>query len=73
VVWDEDEIVDEDSETEQDLGPGDSDYDLSEAHGYTWEPARADGPVPQWLLTVIAIVAALALVVPGIIFFLQHA
>jgi hypothetical protein len=58
---------------DDDFGPGDPDFDLSEAHGYTWEPARDyEGPVPRWLITLIAIVVVLALLVPGLIFILDH-
>ena len=58
---------------EQDFGPGDADYDLSEAHGYRWEPAHEyDGPIPRWLITLIALIVVLALLVPGLIFILDH-
>lgn len=63
----------EGDEVEEEIGPDDPDYDLSEAHGYTWEPARENWPVPRWLLAVVSILVVLALVVPGVIFFLQHA
>jgi hypothetical protein len=32
----------DDGEDEEEFGPGDPDYDLSEQHGYTWEPQRRD-------------------------------
>lgn len=66
-------MIDDEADDEE-LGPGDTDYDLSEAHGYLWEPAHGhEGPIPPWLLTAVAVGVVLALVVPGVIFFLQHA
>lgn len=32
-------MIDDEADDEE-LGPGDTDYDLSEAHGYLWEPAH---------------------------------
>jgi hypothetical protein len=60
------------AEDDEEIGPDDPDYDLSEAHGYTWEPARQHWPVPPWLLVTVSLIVVVALVVPGIIFLLQH-
>ncbi len=60
---------------EDDIGPqpGDPDYDLSEAFGYRWEPpSREPGP-PRWLLLVVSLLVLAALVVPGLLFLLDHA
>jgi hypothetical protein len=58
---------DEEWEDEDDSyipGPDDPDYDLSEAHGYSeWEP-REGGPIPQWVLTLLAVLLILALLFP---------
>ena len=45
---------------ERDLGPGDADYDLSEEHGYMWEPKRAHWPVPPGLLLAISVLVVVA-------------
>ncbi len=67
--WDEPEAVDEEVE---EIGPDDPDYDLSEAHGYTWEPAREHWPVPPWLLMAISLLVVAGLVLPGLIFLLRN-
>jgi hypothetical protein len=67
--WDDPERADEE---EEEIGPGDPDYDLSEAHGYTWEPAREHWPVPPWLLVTVSLLVVVALVLPGVIFLLRH-
>ena len=51
-----------------DFGPGDPDYDLSEAHGYDWEPERPHWPVPPWLLVVVSLLVIVALLLPGLLF-----
>lgn len=63
-AWDsgDDQIEDEP------FGPGDPDYDLSEAHGYGWEPPREHWPVPPWLLIAVSIVVIVALVLPALLF-----
>ena len=53
-------------EEEQDLGPGDADWDLSEEHGYMWEPQREHWPVPPWVFVVVSIIVVIALVLPTI-------
>jgi hypothetical protein len=60
---------------DEDIGPqpGDPDYDLSEAYGYGWQPASREPGPPRWLLVVVSLVVLLALVVPGLLFLLDHA
>ena len=68
--WDE-PPADEDDDDE--FGPGDPDYDLSEAHGYSeWEPASRHWPVPPWLLAVVSLIVAAALVLPSIFLVLRY-
>ena len=63
---------DDPEEEDEEIGPDDPDYDLSEAHGYMWEPKREHWPVPPWLLVAISLLVVVALVLPGIVFLLQH-
>ncbi len=65
---DDDHLDDE----EEEFGPGDPDYDLSEAHPYSWEPRRDNWPVPPWLLIAVSVVAIAALLVPTLIFIAGH-
>ena len=68
--WDAppDEEYDDDDPNE----PGNRDYDLSEAHGYMWEPARPGSPIPTGWLAVVSVVAIISLVLPTIIFILRY-
>jgi hypothetical protein len=60
-------------EDDDDFAQNDPDYDLSEAHGYTWEPAHEyEGPVPRWLIILITLAVVLALLVPGIIVVIER-
>jgi hypothetical protein len=61
----------DDAELEEEFGPGDPDYDLSESHGYSWEPRREHWPVPPWLLIAISILVVIALVFPAIALILR--
>ena len=63
---------DEPPEEDEEIRPDDPDYDLSEAHGYTWEPKREHWPVPPWLLVAISLLVVVGLVLPGLIFLLRH-
>ena len=46
-------------------GPGDPDYDLSEAAGYAgWEAPERSGLLPQWVIVVGSILLILAMVIP---------
>lgn len=64
MIDDRDRIEDDE---ERDLGPGEEDYDLSEEHGYMWEPKRANWPVPPAVLAVVSVIVVLALVLPSIL------
>lgn len=64
--WDPD-----DGEDEDEFGPDSPDYDLSEAHGYSWEPRRSSWPPPQWLMVAISLLVVLALLVPGLLLLLR--
>ena len=61
-----------DDAEDEEIEPGDPDYDLSEAHGYTWEPRREHWPVPPWLLLLISALVVIALVAPSLIILLRH-
>jgi hypothetical protein len=61
----------EEEEEEDEFGPGSADYDLSEAHGYTWEPERREWPVPSWAMIAIALLVVVALVAPALIIVLR--
>jgi hypothetical protein len=63
---------DEPTEEDEEIGPDDPDYDLSEAHGYTWEPKRKHWPVPPWLLVAVSLIAAASLLLPSIFFLLRY-
>lgn len=71
-AWNEDDIPDTDEDEEVEFGPGSPDYDLSEQHGYMWEPEREHWPVPPWLVAVVAVAVILALVLPSILFVLNY-
>jgi hypothetical protein len=58
-------------EDDDEMAPGDPDYDLSEAHGYMWEPAERPWP-PRWLIAVITVALIAALVVPSVIIVLNR-
>ena len=56
----------EEEQEEDEISPGDPDYDLSEAHGYMWEPAHREWP-PRWLLVALTIVVIAGLLLPAMI------
>ena len=60
-----------DEDGDDEITPDDPDYDLSEAHGYRWEPERAHWPVPPWLLVALSLLVIVALVLPGLLFVLR--
>jgi len=66
---------DDGEEIEEEFGPGDPDYDLSEQHGYRWEPPRDgdSGPIPRWVLVVVSLIIVVALLVPSLVYLLQYA
>jgi hypothetical protein len=61
-----------DDDEEDDLGPGDADYDLSEEHGYSWEPRREHWPVPPLVIALVSILVVIALVAPGLFIVLRE-
>jgi hypothetical protein len=63
--------ADEYEDEEDEFGPGSADYDLSEEHGYMWEPKREHWPVPPWLLITVSIIVIVALVLPSVIILLR--
>ena len=58
-------------EEDDEVTPDDPDWDLSEAHGYMWEPERHDWPVSPGVLALVSIVIIVALVLPGILLILR--
>ena len=69
-VPDEWEIPHEEKDDDE-FGPGSPDWDLSEEHGYLWEPKRGQWPVPSWALILVSLVVVLALLLPGILLFFR--
>ena len=53
------------------IRPGDSDYDLTEEHGCTWEPKRPGWP-PRWLIAAVTALVIAALILPAIILILNR-
>ncbi|HEY8173495.1 MAG TPA: hypothetical protein VIH21_10460 [Dehalococcoidia bacterium] len=62
----------DDEQDEDEIAPGDADYDLSEAHGYRWEPEREHWPVAPWTIAVVSVLVIAALVLPAIIIVLRY-
>jgi hypothetical protein len=67
--WNE-EVDGEDDELEE-LQPGDTDYDLSEQHPYSWEPQREPAISPT-VLFIVSLLLIAALVVPSVLIVLQY-
>ena len=63
--WDPPE--DDEEEEDDELGPGSADYDLSEEHGYRWEPKREHGPISPGLMFFVTVLVIIALVLPGLL------
>jgi hypothetical protein len=61
--WDDESVEEEDEDDS--LGPGRADNDLSEEHGYTWEPARTE-VIPQWVMLSVSLLVVIALVAPTV-------
>lgn len=66
---DDDRIEDDE---ERDLGPGEGDYDLSEEHGYTWEPGPSLWRVPPSVMVAVSVLVILALVLPSVLILWQY-
>ena len=56
---------------EDEITPHDPDWDLSEGHGYMWEPERRDWLVSPGVLALVSIVLIVALVLPAILLILR--
>jgi hypothetical protein len=63
--WDEVEEEEASQAEVDEFGPGSADYDLSEEHGYTWEPARTQ-VIPQWVIVSLSVLLVVGLVFPAI-------
>jgi len=51
-------------------GPGDPDFDLSEAAGYAaWEEPKREGIVPHWVIILVSLLLILAILTPVILQF----
>src|SRR3989304_5274949 len=62
---------DEEDEDEE-IGPDDPDYDLSEGAGYSgWEPRSGSGSffLPQWVIVALSLLLILALLLPALRWF----
>jgi hypothetical protein len=58
---------------DDEIGPNDPDYDLSEARGYGSEPERSSlWPPPAWVMVVVSVLLVVALVLPGILLILYR-
>ena len=53
------------------IGPEDPDYDLSEAHGYSWEPGPSFWPPPGWVIAAVSLLLVTALLAPALVFVLR--
>ena len=62
--YDEDEREDDDE-----IGPADPDYDLSEAAGHSgWDRQRRTG-IPQWVVVAVSLALVLSLLLPALRWF----
>jgi len=51
------------------IAPGDPDYDLSEAHGYSWETERRGfWPPPPPVVVILSLLLAASLLLPTLLF-----
>ncbi len=61
---------DEDDGDEEEIGPDDPDYDLSEGAGYAgWEPPQRSFFLPQWVIVAMSLLLILALLLPALRWF----
>jgi hypothetical protein len=63
-------VYDDGDEEEDEIGPGVSDYDLSEEHGYEFSDSEDQDDtavVPQWAMVVVTIAVVAALVLPAVL------
>ncbi len=55
----------DEEEEDEEIGPDDPDYDLSEAAGYSgWEPPERSFFLPQWVIVALSLLLILALLLP---------
>lgn len=60
---------DEPEDEEDEIGPDDPDYDLSEAAGYSgWDSQRRTG-IPQWVIVAVSLALILSLLLPVLLRF----
>ena len=69
--WNQDDIPDEEEDEDEEIAPGDPDYDLSESHGYGWYGDEKP-PVPRWAIVAVTALVIVALVVPSILIILSY-
>ncbi|HZP27055.1 MAG TPA: hypothetical protein VFB90_08420 [Dehalococcoidia bacterium] len=61
--WNEDDDLE--VEDDDEISPGDPDYDLSEAAGYAgYEPKRGLWPPPSWLVAAVSILLLIVILLP---------
>lgn len=72
-VYKDQEQQEAEEEYEDEIGPDDPDWDLSEAHGYMWEPEREEWPLPRSVLVPVAILLVISLVLPGLLILFRYA
>jgi hypothetical protein len=73
VTYGEGRDGDEEREDDEDrLLPDERDYDLSEDHGYMWEPKRREWPLPSWAMIVVSLLVVAGLVAPALILVLRN-
>jgi hypothetical protein len=58
------------TDEDEEIQPGDPDYDLSEAHGYLWKPAHQEWP-PRWLIVGLSVLVIAGLIVPTLIYIMR--
>jgi hypothetical protein len=62
----------DDDPEDGELKPGDPDYDLSEAHPYSWEPRRTGAAIPTPAAIFITVLVIAALIVPSVLIILRY-
>ena len=54
---------------DEEIAPGDPDYDLSEAHGYSWDAnPRGLWPPPPPVVMIVSLLLAVSLLLPTLLF-----
>jgi len=57
----------EDEQGVDEIGPDDPDYDLSDEHGYAWEPRESRAMAGRIVLVAVSILVVIALVLPALL------